>query len=385
MGPAEERYKKEIARLVNMKVFTDRMKVLRNSGKKAEIDAFLVVSDKNMRYLAGFSALAIERFAGILVPVDAGNPIVIVPKLEESKARERSAFKDIKTYSDSENPAVMLEKAVKELGLEGATFGVEGFLPFRFYRMLVGCSSDIKTRDASVLFSELRVVKSEEELGLIKKAADVVAEGIRAGIDFIKPGVSELTISCQIERVIKESGGESIPFCIVLSGSNSALPHGETSNRKVGQKDVVLMDVGAVYKGYYGDLTRTVFVGGATKKEREIYDVVAEAHEKAIGSVRPGIQAEKVDAAARNVIENAGYGQHFTHRTGHGLGLEVHEEPYICEGNKMTLQPGMAFTIEPGIYFSGKLGVRIEDNIAVSNTGKRMLSHISKELTVVQS
>jgi Xaa-Pro aminopeptidase len=371
--------------MVNMKVFTDRMQTLRNSGKKAEIDAFLVVSDKNMRYLAGFSALAIERFAGILVPVDAGNPIVIVPKLEESKARERSVFKDIKTYSDSQNPAVVLGEAVKELGLEGATFGVEGFLPFRFYRMLIDCSSDIKTRDASALFSELRIVKSEEELGMIEKAADVVAEGIRAGIDFIKPGVNELTISCQIERVIKERGGENIPFCIVLSGSNSALPHGETSNRKVGQKDVVLMDVGATYKGYYGDLTRTVFVGKMTKKEREIYDVVAEAHEKAIGSVRPGIKAEKVDAAARGVIENAGYGQYFTHRTGHGLGLDVHEEPYICEGNKITLLPGMVFTIEPGIYLSGKFGVRIEDNIAVSNTGKRMLSHLSKEFTVVQS
>jgi Xaa-Pro dipeptidase len=371
--------------LINTKVFVDRMKALRNSGKKAGIDAFLVVSDKNMRYLAGFSVLAIERFAGIIVPVDTDSPIVIVPKLEESKAREKSAFREIKTYSDSENPAVVLEKAVKELGLEGATFGVEGILPFRFYTMLVACSSDIKTKDASALFSQLRIVKSEEELKMIEKAADVVAEGIRAGIDFIKRGVSELTISCQIERVIKERGGESIPFCIVLSGSNSALPHGETSNRKVRQKDVVLMDVGAVFSGYYGDLTRTVFVGEVSEKEREIYDVVAEAHEKAIESVRPGIRAEKVDAVARNVIEKAGYGQYFTHRTGHGLGLEVHEEPYICEGHEVILQPGMVFTIEPGIYLPGKFGVRIEDNIAVSNTGKKMLSHISKELTVLRS
>lgn len=225
--------RKEVSGLTTIRVFKDRMKALRSLGKKAGIDAFLVVSDKNMRHLAGFSVLAIERFAGIIVPVDTDNPTAIVPKLEESKAREKSAVKEIKTYSDSASPALILEKAVKELGLEGATFGVEGLLPFRFYRMLVACSADIKTRDASAMFSQLRIMKSEEELGMIEKAADVVAEGIRAGTDFIKPGVSELTISCQIERVIKESGGESIPFCIVLSGSNSAFPHGETSNRKV--------------------------------------------------------------------------------------------------------------------------------------------------------
>jgi Xaa-Pro aminopeptidase len=120
-----------------------------------------------------------------------------------------------------------------------------------------------------------------------------------------------------------------------------------------------------------------------TRKEREIYDVVAEAHEAAIRSVKPGVKAEEVDAAARNVIENAGYSEYFTHRTGHGLGLEVHEEPYIAQGNEMILKPGMAFTIEPGIYFFGKFGVRIEDNIAVSQTNRRMLSHISKELVVV--
>jgi Xaa-Pro aminopeptidase len=181
----------------------------------------------------------------------------------------------------------------------------------------------------------------------------------------------------------KGKRGESIPFCLVLSGANSALPHGETSNRKVSEKDIVLMNVGAVYKGYYGDLTRTVFVGEATRKEREIYSVVAEAHEASIKSVKPGIKAEEVDAAARKVIEEARYGEYFTHRTGHGLGLEVHEEPYIARGNEMVLSPGMAFTIEPGIYFFGKFGIRIEDNISVSQSNWKMLSHMPKELTVV--
>ena len=366
-----------------MTALAERIEALKENGKKAGVDAFLIVSDKNMRYFAGFSPLAIERFAGIVIPIGKGVPTVIVPKLEETKANEKSALREIMSYSDSESPALLLDKVIKKLRLEKATFGVEGTLPFKFYKMLNAASSAIKTVDASALFTQLRCVKSDEELRMIEKAAVVVGEGIEAGIEFIKPGITELAISCQIERAIKEGGCESIPSCLVLSGANSALPHGETSSRKIREKDIVLMDVGAVYQGYFGDLTRTVFVGEATKKEIEIYSVVAEAQEAGMRSVKPGIQAEKVDTAARNVIENAGFGEHFTHRTGHGLGLELHEEPYITHGNKMILGPGMAFTIEPGIYFFGRFGIRIEDNMAVSKTNGRMLSHLSKELTVV--
>ena len=366
-----------------MTALAERLAKLKENGKKAGVDAFLIVSEKNMRYFAGFSPLAIERFAGIVIPTETAVPTVIVPKLEETKAREKSALREIISYSDSESPALLLGKVIKKLKLEKATFGVEGSLPFRFYRMLNAASSAIKAVDASALLSELRCVKSDEELRMIEKAAMIVGEGIKAGIELIKPGITELAVSCQIERAIKEGGCESIPSCLVLSGANSALPHGETSRRKIVEKDIVLMDVGAVYQGYFGDLTRTVFVGEATKKEMEIYDVVAEAQEAGVRSVKPGIQAEKVDTAARDVIENAGFGEHFTHRTGHGLGLELHEEPYITHGNKMVLKPGMAFTIEPGIYFFGRFGIRIEDNIAVSKTNKRMLSQPSKELIVV--
>jgi Xaa-Pro dipeptidase len=369
--------------LKDVTMFVKRLEALKKNGRRAGVEAFLVTSEKNMAYLAGFSTLAIERFAGVIIPIESGFPTVMVPKLEETKAREKSAFKEIRSYSDSESPGPLLDKAVKELNLEEAVFGVEGTLPFRFYKMLVSSSPSIRTVDASEIFSQLRCTKSEEELQMIEKAADIIARGIKAGIEFIKPGVSELAISCEIERTIKESGGESVPFCLVLSGPNSALPHGETTSRRVGGKDIVLMDVGAVYKGYYGDLTRTVFVGEATSKRREVYNVVSEAQDAAIRSVKPGVRAEEVDAAARKVIENAGYGEHFTHRTGHGLSLEVHEEPYIAQGNKMILKPGMAFTVEPGIYFFRKFGVRIEDNIAVSQSKGRMLSSLSKELLVL--
>lgn len=361
----------------------ERVEKLKKIGKKAGIDAFLVNSEKNMRYFAGFSALAIERFAGIMIPVETSAPIVVVPKLEEEKAKEYSAFKEIRSYDDSENPAMLLSQMVKVLRLEKAVFGVEGILPFKFYRMLVECSPKIRIEDASIFFSQLRSIKSYEELKRMEKAASIVAEGIKAGIDFIKPGVSELVISFQIEKTIKENGGESVPFCIVLSGSNSALPHGETSNRKVREKDIVLMDVGAVYEGYYADITRTVFVGEATKTQTKIYDIVVKAQEAAIKTVKSSVKAEEVDRAARKIIEDAGYGEYFTHRTGHGLGLEVHEEPYIAPGNKTVLKPSMTFTIEPGIYLAGKFGVRVEDDIVVSTSEAKLLSNLSKELLVI--
>jgi Xaa-Pro aminopeptidase len=366
-------------------MFVERMAELKKIGRIAGIDAFLVNSEPNMRYLAGFSTLAIERFAGLVVPVEESTPTVIVPRLEEQKAKEKSAFKEIRIYDDSESPARVLRQVIKEEKLEKATFGVEWTLAFKFYKMLVECSPRIKVKDASEIFSQLRCIKSEEELENIRKAASIVGKGINAGIDFIKPGLSETTISFEIEKTIKQNGGESVPFCLVLSGSSSAIPHGETSSRKVMKQDVVLMDVGAVYKGYYADLTRTVFIGQATRKQREIYEIVSNAQEAAIKAVKPRVKAEEVDVAARKTIEKAGYGDYFTHRTGHGLGLEVHEEPYITKENKTVLQPGMTFTIEPGIYLAGKFGVRIEDNMVVSTKDGKLLSKLPKDLQVISS
>jgi Xaa-Pro aminopeptidase len=364
-------------------MFAKKLAELKRIGRQAGIDAFLVNAEVNMRYLAGFSVLAIERFAAIIVPVDESAPIVIVPRLEEQKTKETSALKEIKSYDDSENPARLLRQIIGDTKLERAVFGVESMLPFKFYRMLTECSPKLKVKDASTLFSQLRCIKSHEELEKMKKAASILATAMDAAVGFIKPGVSELSISFEVEKTVKENGGEGVPFCIVLSGSNSALPHGQALGRKVKEKDVVLMDVGAVFEGYYADLTRTVFVGEATEKQREIYGIVARAQEAAVSVVKPGIRAEQVDAAARRVIDRAGYGDYFTHRTGHGLGLEVHEEPYITKGNKTILQPGMTFTIEPGIYLPGKFGVRIEDDIVVSAKGGKLLSNLPKELQVI--
>jgi Xaa-Pro dipeptidase len=368
---------------MSLKSFEKRVERLRKLAAENGIDGFFVASESNMRYFTGFSALAIERLAAIVIPVNAMEPVLIVPRLEEEKAMKLSFFKDVRSYTDAENPAKLVDKIIKELNLTKGTLGVESFLPFKFYKMLKEASPSLEIREASDVIQKLRSVKSTEEIDLMEKAAKIVINGIKAGIATIKVGTSELSVAFEIERKIKESGGESVPFCIVLSGENSALPHGSTSNRKIRRGDAVVMDIGATFKGYYADVTRTVFVEEPSQKQRQVYDIVLRAQESAVKFVKPQVKACEVDETARKIIGEAGYGEFFTHRTGHGLGLEVHEEPYISQTNKTMLEPGMTFTVEPGIYLPDKFGVRIEDNVVVTEKGRNVLSKMSKNLLTV--
>jgi len=364
-------------------MFEKRLERLRELAVEQGVNGFFVASEPNMRYFTGFSALAIERLAGLVIPVNNEEPVLIVPKLEEEKAKEFSFIKNVRSYSDAENPAELLRKVLIELNLTKGRVGIESFLPFKFYMMLKDAAPSLEVTDASGLFQKLRIVKSTEEINRMKKAAKIVVKGIKAGIEIIKAGISELSVAFEIEREIKESGGESVPFCIVLSGKNSALPHGGTSKRKIRKGDAVVMDVGATFNGYYADVTRTVFVGEASRKQREVYNVVLRAQEAAVKFVKPRVKAREVDETARKIIAEAGYGEFFTHRTGHGLGLEVHEEPYISQTNETVLEPGMTFTVEPGIYLPSKFGVRIEDDVAVTEKGRTVLNKLPKELLVV--
>jgi Xaa-Pro dipeptidase len=217
----------------------------------------------------------------------------------------------------------------------------------------------------------------------MKKAGRIVEEGILAGIDAIRPGATELQIGFEIERRIRKLGGEKVPFNAVLSGRNAALPHGDSSGTKVRVGDCLLMDVSATYRGYYADLTRTVFVGKASPIQMEVYQTVLDAQSAAISAIKPGLVAGSLDKRARAIITKAGYGENFLHRTGHGLGLDVHEEPSITSSCPLVLKPGMTFTVEPGIYLPGKLGVRIEDDLVVTEEGVETLGKCEKELLVV--
>jgi Xaa-Pro aminopeptidase len=364
------------------RVLEERVARLKREGKRRGLSGFIIATAPNMKYFTGVSVVAIERFAGVMIPIDS-DPAIVVPELEEEKVKSSSAFKNIRKYSDAEGPESLVKSMLKELRLTRGKLGVEDFLPYKFSKMINRAAPRVELDEASRILAGLRTIKTPDELELMRKAASIIAQGIDAGVSAIRVGVTELDIGFEIERRIKQSGGESVPFCIVLRGENAALPHGSSSKAEVGKGDAVIMDVGATYDGYFGDLTKTVFVGSASAKQREIYDIVLRAQEKAIESIKPGIRASEIDKAARNVIREAGYGHRFTHRTGHGLGLEVHEEPSVTATCKTVLKPGMTFTVEPGIYLPQEFGVRIEDNIAVTEEGRMTIGACEKTLTIV--
>jgi len=364
------------------KLLEDRVARLKDVGKQRGFSGFIIATLPNMRYFTGVSVLAIERFAAVIIPIDS-EPVFIVPELEEEKIKSLSPFKNVLKYDDAKGPVTLVKSVLEELRLTSGRLGIEGFFPYRFYKMVNNAAPKARLEEASDIFIEFRIVKIADELELMRKAGEIIVKGIDAGVTATRVGATELEIGFEIERRIKQLGGDSVPYCIVLRGENAAFPHGSSSKAEIRQGDTLVMDVSATYEGYFADLTRTVFVGSASARQHEIYDTVLQAQEKAIESVKPGIRAGEIDKAARNVIKEAGYGERFIHRTGHGLGLEVHEDPSITENCTMILRPGMTFTVEPGIYVPQELGVRIEDNIVVTEKGKTTIAACEKSLTIV--
>jgi len=342
----------------------------------------VVSSTSNLLYLAAIPIQSFERFAALLIPAE-GEPALILPDLEAERAHELSSIKVVKSYSDEAGPSTVIKATLAELGLNRGKLGVESTLPFGSYGRISAAAPKATILDSTDAVMGLRLKKEPSELAKMRKAGRVVERGMRAGVEAIRIGATELQIGFEIEREIRRLGGEKVPFNAVLAGRNAALPHGESTETKIQKGDCVLMDVSATYEGYYADLTRTVFVGEVSASQRRVYETVLEAQSAAISSIRPGLVAGSLDRKARSVIADAGFGNYFIHRTGHGLGLDVHEEPSITSSCPLILAPGMTFTVEPGIYLPGKLGVRIEDDLAVTGDGVESLGGCIKEITVV--
>jgi Xaa-Pro aminopeptidase len=237
---------------------------------------------------------------------------------------------------------------------------------------------------ASRVLGPLRAVKDRHELHMLARAARATDEAFRRLLEERIEGTTEREVAGRLGELMLELGLDRVEFAIVGSGPNAASPHHAPIDRPLRAGDAVVMDFGGTSGGYCSDMTRTVVVGEASAKLREVHEVVAEAQEVGVGAVYPGVPAEEVDRAARQVIERAGYGDRFIHRTGHGIGLEAHEDPYIVAGNAAPLRPGMCFSVEPGIYLEGDLGVRIEDIVVVTEDGARRLNHAPRELTAVR-
>ena len=332
-------------------------------------DWLLVAPGADFRWLTGAIARSTERLLVLAIP-RKGDPFCVVPQLEADALAHECPWLDLEVVPDGVDA---FERFSDRLGLlrGGPTIFVsEGLRTLPLLRL----AAHGRCRPADSVLAPLRVVKDAFEIKLLEEAGANADRVMEQTADFMRPGMTETEVA-QFAAERFRSFGDTEPWVIVASGPNSALPHHMTSSRKLREGEIVLMDLGAYTGGYGSDITRTFFLGTPPHEVQRVYDVVNEAREAGVTASRTGAEPEAVDRAARDVIEAAGYGEYFTHRTGHGVGLEVHEPPYVVSGNKEPLQFGMVHSVEPGIYLPGRFGVRLEDLVVVEDDQARRLNH----------
>ncbi len=363
-----------------------RLDKLNIALSQAGLDAIILNPGPTLTYLTGLRFHLMERPVVLLV-APGSQPALILPELELPKV-DLFPYK-VTAFPYGENPAdwdAVFRKAVTSLSLDGKKIGVEPrqlrLLEFRYVRT---GAPEADFPDASQALASLRLRKDESEIEAMRRAVKVAQDALEATIPFMRIGLTEKEIAAELNVQLLKHGSESeLPFSpIVSSGPNSANPHASPSDRKLQSGDLLVVDWGATVDGYISDLTRTFAVGEVDPELRKIAEIVLAANTAGRTAGRPGVPCANVDRAARHVIDQAGYGAYFTHRTGHGIGMEGHEEPYMRGDNMQMLYPGMAYTVEPGIYLPGRAGVRIEDNVVVTKEEVEILSGMPRELRQV--
>ncbi len=359
------------------KVYIERMII---QMKADQLDAMLIVPSEELRLMIGIKPLLCERFQGLFVKSD-GDYFYFCNLLSGDEVRETLGDEKVFTWFDNDSFTVVLNDLMIKHELIGKTIGVNGTArAFNIKR--IEEAMDIIFVDGKGIIERLNMIKTQEELRGLREASKKADEVMKEAISFIKPGISEKEIVDFIENSFMKRGCAP-DFALVASGPNSALPHYTGTDRIILEKDIVLMDIGAKFKGFSSDITRTVFIGEPSEKMKEVYELVYRANLEGEWSSKIGTTVKEVDRAARKVIVSGGYGSFFTTRLGHGIGYSTHEEPYINQVNDKVLSPGMAFTIEPGIYLRDQFGIRIEDTVIITETGLEILNHVEKTVIVV--
>lgn len=342
----------------------------------ANLDCVAAIAGANLYYLTGLSFHLSERPVVGFFPA-SGDPVIVASVLEETKIMSRPAYPiHPLCYDDVSGPRAAFVQAAQALasGAPGSTLrlGVEfGRMRVMELRWIEDAFSLAAAQPAEPVFAKLRMIKDQAELAHMRQAVVIAERALAATMPGVRPGVTEQEVSAELVAQLVRAGSDAdLPFTpIVASGPNSALPHARVTDRTLQRGDMFVVDWGATSSGYRSDLTRTFAIGPAEVQFRKIQDIVLAANAAAKSATRPGVTCASVDAAARRIIVEAGYGACFTHRVGHGIGLEGHEDPSVHGGNQLVLEAGMTFTIEPGIYLPGRGGVRIEDDVVVTATG----------------
>lgn len=348
--------------------------------KEKGVKALVLSPSMSMLYATGFNTFPGERLLLSIID-ESGDIIFIVPRLYEQEVREKAVFDRIISWDDSQDPKAILDALCSEKGYTGSTVAIEDTMWFNDFEKIYQVFKHARFIKASGIVGELRKYKAADEAEKMRKSSELAEKALGKIIPMIKVGMKENNVRDLLEAEMKHNGMTNPSFeSIIGSGPNSALPHYTAGDKVLNAGDSIVIDFGGIYQGYCSDMTRTLMLGKATKEYKDVYETVKEAQKRAVEAVKPGMKASEIDAAARSYITEKGYGDFFIHRTGHGIGMEVHEEPYISDISKTVLQPGMVFSIEPGIYLPGKFGVRIEDLVMVTENGVEVLNKYTKEL-----
>ena len=366
--------------------YADRLARAVEATEAGDLDALLIGVGSDLRYLTGYAAMPLERLTMLVIRPGAA-PVVVVPRLERGAAEAgiRTDL-EIRTWEETDDPYDLVRDGIPADGRVAVSDGLIALHLLAIQRTL---GSGARFELASRVLRSLRMIKDADEIRLLREAAhaaDRVVARIAAGR---LVGRTEADVAREVRDALIDEGHEAAQFAIVASGPNSASPHHDASDRVIGAGDPIVLDIGGTLEGYGSDTTRTLWVTGGDATNGpdprfvELFEVLHKAQEYARMCVLPGVTCETIDAAARGVIEAAGHGEAFFHRTGHGIGLEGHEDPYLVAGNDLPLRAGMTFSVEPGIYYPGQYGARIEDIVVCDDDGPIVLNETSRELAIV--
>lgn len=356
-------------------IYVRRLERLRERLEEEGLQGAVVVPGPSMTYFTGVKSLLLERPFMLLVPA-GGEPHLVAPTFEAGPYADGPVPMSIHSWTDSEGSAGAIAQAMKGVGLKGK-WGVEGRVPYLYLDTLLKGASP-RFWNAEPILQGLREVKDEAEVKLLKKSAHILSRAFEEFPAILKEGRTELEVAKEATDAIYAKGASSVDDMLVQSGVRAADPHGLPSAKKMRKGEGIIIDVGATFGGYYADITRT-FCIGENKALEEVYMAVLAANIAGIATSAKGVRVGEVDGAARGTLRKAGLGKYFTHRTGHGLGLEIHEAPYIVEGGREKLDSGMCFTVEPGAYIRGKLGVRIEDDVLIEGNKGTAITDTPKD------
>lgn len=363
-------------------VYAGRLRAATAAAAEAGLAGLVITPGYDLRYLVGSRAQTFERLTALVLPSD-GEPTVVVPRMELAALKDSAVVElglRVRDWVDGDDPYALVADV---FGGGPVATAVTDAMPALHLLPLAKVLGTVPVLATDVL-RRLRMIKDDAEVDALRKAGAAI-DRVHARVpEFLVPGRTEADVAADIAEAIVAEGHSEVAFIIVGSGPNGADPHHECSDRVLEEGDVVVVDIGGPYEpGYNSDSTRTYSIGQPADDVAARYAVLQRAQEAAVAAVRPGVTAEQIDAAARNVLAAEGLAEAFVHRTGHGIGLSVHEEPYIVAGNDLPLEEGMAFSIEPGIYFPGSWGARIEDIVIVTSDGAQSVNDQPRDLVVV--